>query len=701
MVANWSTLAQLYYSGAYNQLPSRVAPSPGVQLERGVSDDLDLKPSICTFRLWDDDDLLRPSNAASAISGQTGPYMRGAFATGSSVRFAGETQSMSPGQTDDHRAVNGQTVRGRRWVDVRLSGPLGRVGQWRDTVTSALTTQIQTYGSNLRGHWPLDDGRNSTQLTNLSHSNRPGRGTGLSYGAEGPTGATTAVEVQSGGTLSFPYAPMSTSAGWQLAFPARIANADATLRDVFTWRTTSGSVWRWRVSTSTYGLRVEDAAGTAVVDDVYLHGAGATPGRWITTRVKVWIVGSNVNIESSWYANDGEFIYSIGQTFAGTAGAMGAPTSGGVPANVATTGSRWAGVFALTGIADNLSSADFISAYNGYRGEGTVDRFTRLLDGRGVPYVVRGTSSTPMGAQSATTVQDQLKEIRLTEGGLIFDRANTQGIVLATRSYLYDEAAAPVLDLVWPDDFTGQLAESDPSADLANYVTASNLTGSSFTAELTTGRRGTQNPPTGAGRVDAKVEVNLATDNALDDVAWWWLRFRTQDGPRFDSASVDADLRPSLLTALNTAEPGQFMRITGRTPDPLLCLILSTSQATHRKRNVFTFKLAPGDVFRVGVYDDAGSRYDSGSTTLAAAATSTATSLSLATTVYEERWSTTAVPYPLTIAGERVTVTAMGAASYASGAWRQTATVTRSVNGVVKAQTSGTPVRLYNAVHYG
>jgi hypothetical protein len=52
------------------------------------------------------------------------------------------------------------------------------------------------------------------------------------------------------------------------------------------------------------------------------------------------------------------------------------------------------------------------------------------------------------------------------------------------------------------------------------------------------------------------------------------------------------------------------------------------------------------------------------------------------------------------IEGERVTVTAMTAAA-GTGPYTQTATVTRSVNGVVKAQLSGARVNVYNSRRWG
>jgi hypothetical protein len=62
-------------------------------------------------------------------------------------------------------------------------------------------------------------------------------------------------------------------------------------------------------------------------------------------------------------------------------------------------------------------------------------------------------------------------------------------------------------------------------------------------------------------------------------------------------------------------------------------------------------------------------------------------------------WTTDAaeMPFDVDIGGERVTVTNIGAPSGSD----QAVTVSRSVNGVVKAHDAGTPVRLWNPARYG
>lgn len=853
MATDWSTWAQLYIGGVWTVLPELVAANPGVKLERGVASDLDVKPGICTWRLLDPYDRFRPSNAASDLYGQTGQYMRGAFATGGSVRFTGETDAMNPGQTEDHQSelerphtwtfaryragqwvgingtvaavadpgaggfaqvlrftasgsagqaypqpafayaravepgatytarmwvyspvattitvaldvsdsaggyvggaypsvalaaatwtevsvtetvdptgafavvhptlpgpvaagalvyvgsvamwdVRGPSVRGNRWVDVTVAGPLTRVGRWRDPLASPLFTQIQgAYATTLRGYWPLEDLSGATSLFNVSHSGKPGAMNLVRPASgDGPEGSGQVVELSAGGSMSFPVASMSTTAGYQLAFAARTPGVDGTNRDVFVWKDTAARTYRWRASTTGYGLHVATSDGTVLLDESYAAGEpDATAGQWVYTRVKVRQNGGNVQIEPSWYAERAENFWGVTTSYAGS---VGAPTALAVPSGTQTEGGNFAHVFVVTGVADDLESGDFTDAFRGYRGDLTTERFTRLCASRGLSYQVRGTTRTTMGPQPLVTFLDLLKEIRATERGLIFDRASNTGVILATRDYLYEQAATPVLELTYPRDVSGTLQEVASGADLFNLVTAKNRGGSQAVAELTSGRYGTQNPPTGSGRLDKTVDVNLASDGDLADAAGWWLAFYTQAGPRFDTIVVDLDAHPELATACNTAEPGQFIRLSGRTPDPLLLMIISTAQSTHRARNVFTFGVVAGAVFNVGVYDDAASRYDSATTTLAEDLDATETAVDIRTTNYHDRWSTTAVPYDWTVAGERMTVTAMTTATYASGYWTQTATVERSANGVIKAQTTGAQVGLADPVYYG
>ena len=704
-MTDWETWAELYYHDTYNVLADLVRTNPGVRVERGVSDDLDIKPGFCSFRLGDPADRYRPSNAASDLYGVTGPYMLGAFATGGAVQFTGETQWMNPGETDDHRADStGTTVRGDRWVDVQLAGPLTRVGYWRDPLASPLFTQIQgNYAATLRGYWPLEDDSAATQLFNAADAAKPGTANGARLAAaDGPEGAGKVLQLDTDGSLVLPVSGMSTTAGYQIAFASKNTGITAANTPVFSWRTTAGETYYWQAATAGYGLKVVDSDGTVLIDQSFLAGSDAEPGQWIYTRVKATQNAGNVKIEVSWYAEQAENFWGItGLPFAGK---VGAPTQLSVPPNAATAGGAYAHVFVVQGVTDNLETTDFTNAFRGYRRETAIDRFVRLCSSRGLGWqwiTDNGNRGRKLGPQRAASFLDQLKEIRATEGGLIFERQDANAITFVTRAYLYRHATEPVLTLTYPRDVGAAMSETSSAGDLYNLITAKNRSGSQSSAELLEGRLGTQDAPTGSGRLDKTVDVNLASDADLSDVASWWLAFYTQPGPRFDQVVVDVDVHPEFLDACNAAGPGQFIRIIGRTPDPLLLLITKKSQATHRKRNVFTFAVVAGQIFNVGVYDDPGSRYDSSSTTLAEDLTAAETAADIRTVNYYDRWSTVDTPYDIMLGGERCTVTAMTAAAYSAGFWRQTATLTRSVNGVTKTQTTGEKVQLADPVYYG
>lgn len=697
-MADWATWGQLYYNGAYNVLADLVQTNPGVTISRGVADDLDLKPASCSFRLLDDADRYRPSNVASDLYGQTGAYMRGAFATGGAVLFTGEAQAMQPVQTDRLKVAGGVPVLGARWIDVRLGGPLARVGRWRDVVSSPLATQIKGYGS-LRGLFSLDDGKNTISPANSYPSGRAGSATGVRFAAhDGPAGADQVVEMTAGGQLGGAFAPMSASAGFQVAFATQITSADATGREVFSFNTSSGYVYRWLVATGSYSIQVDRPDGSSALVQPYGTGT-ATPGQWVFTRLQITQSGANVAIDGAWYAeNDGNF-YGLSEVV--TTATAGAPTNWRIPGNVTTDGAGFSSVFALTGLTDPLVSSAFTDAFNGYSRERAADRFTRLCTSRGLPYLVRGTAakSVRLGAQPFVTINDQLKELRRTEGGLIFDRGDNIGVVFCTRDYLYAQAAAPALALTYPDDVSG-LGEISDTRDVYNQVTASNPSGDAFTSVETTGKLGTANPPTGAGLVDTKIDANVWDPDQLEQISNFWLRYWTNEGPRFDSIVIDLDAHGSLAGPTNALEPGQFVTVTGRTPDPLLLLVTAIGRQTHRKRNVVTLEVVDGSVFDVAVYDDAGSRYDSASTTMASGVSAAAVTLPVTTTNVRDVWSTTAVPYAIKVAGERMTVTAASAPA-GSGPYTQNLTVTRGVNGFTKAQLAGARVGLADPVRRG
>ena len=111
------------------------------------------------------------------------------------------------------------------------------------------------------------------------------------------------------------------------------------------------------------------------------------------------------------------------------------------------------------------------------------------------------------------------------------------------------------------------------------------------------------------------------------------------------------------------------------------------------KRFEFKVRLncVPESPYQVGLIDDAVKRLDSNYTTLAADITSGATSFTVAISA-GALWTTVAgdLPFDIRVGGEVMTVGAVAGASSP----QTFSSVTRSVNGVVKAHLAGAPVHV-------
>jgi hypothetical protein len=236
-----------------------------------------------------------------------------------------------------------------------------------------------------------------------------------------------------------------------------------------------------------------------------------------------------------------------------------------------------------------------------------------------------------------------------------------------------------------------------------NVLMASQRGGVDFTARDDTGPAGTQDPPDGRGEKRQTVDVNVYDETAqLEQTAYWWLNRGTVDLPRFPRVTVNlAALPSSKIAEVEAVDVGKVITISGYREYVIRLYVLGYTETigTHSRSIVFT--CAPDRQFEVAVYTADGAtltptvrRYDSATTTLAEAITTTETLWDITTVGEGDVWSTTSEPYDWIVNGERVTVTSMTAAA-GSGPYTQTATVTRSVNGVVKTHSSGDAIRMH------
>lgn len=697
-MTNYGINPFIFYGGSYHQIAASRVAAAGVSYERGVGDDLDLQKGKLTFRCIDDDDTYRPTNPESALFGIIGAYLPFLYQIDSTHRFAGEIEQLTPGQTDDHQTVSKITSRGMRWVDFNVTGPLGTVGRWRDQVASPMFTQIKSL-STLRGYWPGEDGSDASVMSAGQSNVGYAPVSGVTFAAaDGPSGSNKLLTLGSAGRVDGRFHSNISTSAWQISFTSNLNGADATERLCYAWTTSNGYSWVWSASTTTYNLTVTDETGT-VLYNASVGNGGVAPGRNIVFRFKCTRSGSTWTAEYGWYPEDAPVLTGSSGTFTGSACR---PVTWMTKTNTIMNGAYFGHVLATDGVSEDLQSANMLNAINGYPGESTCDRMTRLLTGRAIPFEILGDTAKAkkMGPQRPGTLKAQFQEIQRTEFGLIFESPDGRGLRLALHNYLITQANAPALTLTYPGHIGPGFAEVATTLELYNTVTAADASGIKVTAQEPNGRYGTADPPAGCGVVDKQVDVNFSSPNDVAQAANLWLRY-FQQTERVGPITIDLDANPGLRTAVEAVDVGMFIRLSGKTPETLTLMVVRVGGRSQLTRHIVTFDTVPGDVFRTGTWNGSPQRHDLASCVTDASWTTTTNAVTFKMTDNED-WSTTAEPYDLIVAGERITVTNMNARTgSAPGPYFQSANITRSVNGVVKAQAAGTPVHIADGGVWG
>lgn len=700
-----AVLAQLFYSGAWNFL------TPGTDLlseatlktRRGMSDDGEITPGKMQWRFNNQSDKWRPTNPSGPLYGLLKRNMPAAVSIDSLVAFAGEIVSFSPNQSEGFTL--GPPARGMRWVDMSAQGQLARISSWDDPLRSAMYQRISSYAG-VCAWLPFEDPVAATAPLNAAPGGYPAYSSGVQYAAgDGPGGAGTATAMSATSRAGVPVLGMSSTAGWQVVFSFRLdaAAPSGTALPLLTWTMANGYTYYLGVNDTTFRLLVTTGDATVLIDNNVTFGAGIAPTDWLTFRVKVTQSGGNVSVERAWYNQSGTPVYGTTNLFAGT---VSRPTNIRINGNSTIDGALYNHVVVLSGVGINLASTDAIAAFNGYAGELAANRFVRLMGQIGFNYQIVGSTSDswPMGPQRPDTLINVLADCKDTEDGLIFERKAGLGLVFRTRKSLTNQTAK--LTLAYAGDIVPELAERLDVADVRNEITVTDESGATAVASLTVGPLSNLPAPDGIGSKKGSKSVNVSDPaNALTTLAGWYVSRLTQDGARYDTVTIDLDKSPSLITDVNGTDIGDRIVITGRDPEPIDLIVYAIDNLVTGDKRIVTFTCVPGEVYKIGVYDAATSRYDVKGSTLGAAVTTTATSWTVTAATIDDLWSTTAGtpgsnmyewiirPAAAEGPGERVRVTAMGAAT-GTGPFSQTATVVRSVNGVVVAHAAGETIHM-------
>jgi hypothetical protein len=571
-------------------------------------------------------------------------------------------------------------------ISLTAAGPFRRIDQGEESIRSPLARQLLRYGP--AGYWRLEDGSEATTAASDVAGGVPAYVSGVTFGDEDcPGGAASAMKLGGTGTYNFRgQITGNTTGNFAAMFFVKFPTLPAST-DLIEWRT-RGTVRRWviRATSTGWQLKVYDAVGDLLYDGGTVIYVDA-PSQWTAVQLEVVQDGANIDWALIWNRVGSETFWAVTDTFAGTSVRL---TDVLIPSTVGTVDALlshiWAGTEALPFVA-----ASFLAVASGYAGELASDRIDRLCDEEGVLVTIAPGDSEPLGRQRPGKFLELLREASKADVGVLYERLGSTAFLPRSRRINGD--VRMVLD--WA---AGDLAEAplptDDDQRLRNRWRVSRTGGSEATAE---------NAASIAkhGLTSDAAELNIQTDARLPRFAEWFTHLTTQDALRWPSIEIDLIANPALIPQFLTCRIGSRIQVINpkaQIPGITIDLIIEgVKQTIGRNRWDVTLACSPALPWQVGVYDDTTKRYDSRGTTLNASYDDSDTTMVITFPVLGDAWSTVSEPYDWDVAGERITVTSMGAVTGTFGAYTQSATVTRSVNGVVKPQDAQTPVHIHPA----
>ena len=358
------------------------------------------------------------------------------------------------------------------------------------------------------------------------------------------------------------------------------------------------------------------------------------------------------------------------------------------------------------------SMFDFYQQLDAYQGESAGNRFYRLCGEQGVPCRLIGPAddSVVMGAQTTLAFADLLQEVADADAGMIYEPREALALGYRSRASLQNQAAAVTLDYSQAE-LADPVGETEDDQYTMNDVTVTRAyastgggTGSSAEVAIQSGPLSVQAPPNGVGEYPNAATQNLFADSQCYDAAGWLAWTGTVNDPRYPQIQVNL-ARQETLASSTLGYEVQYTDIGDRftvgntpawlPPDGITQLVNGETETL----NAFVYDIAwcgiPELPYETGTLGNLVFGVDTDGSTLHASATSTATSITVDTTAASPTylWTTNSGdwPFDIEVGGERMTVTAISGSSSP-----QTFTVTRSVNGVVKAQAAGTAVSLFS-----
>lgn len=613
------------------------------------------------------------AGAASFIdgAGRTWTMAGGAEISNRDYRFHGEVSSW-PSKWD----VSGKD----RYVPVEAAGPLRRYGAGTDPLPSTLRRRIPS-DPDLIAYWHMEEGSSATQASSPLAGVQPMATTGFTFAADDTLPGSSALPALADTSSMRGAVPASASTSWHVEFVYNIDTAPAGDANAqFIVINTSSMQWRIGVGATTLHLDVSAPDGTS------LYTTAIVPtdffGSWSRFILKAQPSGGSVSFQIAWVTIGGRG-FAFSDAFTGTVGHVTSLTG--------SHGSQLQGArFGHFSVFDVYDTSIFNDADRGFAGEMAHTRIARLCAEQGVPVAFPGGTgpTAAMGPQRPMAFLDLLSECADADMGILHELREASMLAYRRRSSLYNQPVALALDYAVDGHVAPPLEPVDDDQAARNDITVNRTNGSSARAREDTGPLSASPPPSGIGPVPGGGTFNVYSDSQLPDMAGWVLHLGTWDESRYPSLHVDLSAAPSLAGAASATGIGDRVTIAHPPPeaggigDTLDLLAQGYTETLGSYDWDLVYNCTPGGSWYVGTSD--ADWADTSGSQLAGSLTTTATSLSVATTT-GALWTAdpSDFPFDITAGGERMTVQAIGTVLNANPTFETNLTDWSAINSTV------------------
>jgi hypothetical protein len=676
------------------------------------------QPQTCQFQLNNRSNQFSPRNPAGPyfqLIGRNTPIRFWRMQNGiRRYRFAGEVVEW-PSTAD----LSGTDV----WTSVTAAGMLRRLSQGTAPTFSSMYRAFMKVGGlpNVVAYWPCEDGASAQQIASALSGGSPMKVVGSpAFAGDSSFGCSKALPVLKSSTWS---APVPSGVTWTdnvVRFLVKIPSGGDTNGAVVARYYTTGTVARVDLiyntaSNGTFTIAGYNAAGVQTTATIASPGPDGSGFNGVLAHVSMDLrTGiSGVTAQVNTVSNGTEALSGSALTL----------TVGAVQTVVIDPNANLAGTVVGHVSVQNVEAnmVALLEPLQGWNFDSAPGRLERLCVEEGVNQVsVYGddpNDASLMGFQDVDTFLNLVQQCADVDAGTLFEARDQVALVYRERFTLYNQGTAYglspfqlTLDFA-QNQLSAQPQPQDDDAYARNDVTVAQLAGSSARQVLNDGSAlSISPPPAGAGEYATTYTINIGPDGqfagqmSIADHAGWRLHLGTVNEARYPQVSVNLR-HPTftgsldLMNAALSVDVGDVIVLNNPParlgPDPIRLVILGHSETMGTWEHDIVFNCAPESPYRVMVLDDPvlGRADTDGSTLAAAYPLGTETTLLVATAnANSPLWTTSAGDFPFDVAvgGERMTVTDVTGASSP-----QAFTVTRSVNGIIKSQTAGTDIRLF------